>query len=42
MGFVRAAEGPRYLAVNGDEGEPEPLKIAIISSAIRICFLRVC
>ena len=25
-GFVRAAEGPRYLAVNGDEGEPGTFK----------------
>ena len=25
-GFVRAAEGPRYLAVNGDEGEPGAFK----------------
>ncbi|MFW2587695.1 NAD(P)H-dependent oxidoreductase subunit E [Sagittula sp. SSi028] len=25
-GFVRAADGPRYLAVNGDEGEPGTFK----------------
>jgi formate dehydrogenase len=25
-GFVRASEGPRYLAVNGDEGEPGTFK----------------
>ena len=25
-GFVRSAEGPRYLAVNGDEGEPGTFK----------------
>ena len=25
-GFVRAAEGPRYIAVNGDEGEPGTFK----------------
>ncbi|MEM8657576.1 MAG: NAD(P)H-dependent oxidoreductase subunit E [Pseudomonadota bacterium] len=25
-GFVRAAQGPRYLAVNGDEGEPGTFK----------------
>ena len=25
-GFVRANEGPRYLAVNGDEGEPGTFK----------------
>ena len=26
MGFVRANQGPRYLAVNGDEGEPGTFK----------------
>jgi len=41
-GFVRAAEGPRYLAVNGDEGEPGHLKTGIILSGRRIYSLRVC
>ena len=38
---VRANEGPRYLAVNGDEGEPVH-GIAITLNVLRICFSKAC
>ena len=41
-GFVRANEGTRYIAVNGDEGEPGTFKDRYYLERTRICFSRVC
>jgi NADH:ubiquinone oxidoreductase subunit E len=41
-GFVRANPGPRYMAVNGDEGEPGTFKDRYYLERVPHLFLKVC
>ncbi len=40
--FVRAGQGPRYLCINGDEGEPGTFKDRYYLHTVRTSFLKAC